>query len=176
MIQPFMRYLLLVFLLSSSLLFSNEKDVMNCLDIEDPTLRLNCYDSIFKNDKTIEDPVLIEPIIDETKTKTKTKTKTEIQVQEVEQTKKERRFGLPVRVDKSNDDFQIKDTISKVSQLASLKVDFTLENGQKWRSVEKIRRVRIKPGQEITVSEGFVSGYVLKVVDKKISIRVKRIK
>ena len=170
MIQPFMRYLLLVFLLSSSLLFSNEKDVMNCLDIEDPTLRLNCYDSIFKNDKTIEDPVLIEPIIDETKTKT------EIQVQEVEQTKKERRFGLPVRVDKSNDDFQIKDKISKVSQIASLRVDFTLENGQKWRSVEKIRRVRVKPGQEITVSEGFVSGFVLKVVDKKISIRVKRIK
>jgi len=141
---------------------------MNCLDIEDPTVRLNCYDSIFKNDKTIEDPVLIEPVIAETKT--------EIQVQEVEQTKKERRFGLPVRVDKSNDDFQIKDKISKVSQLATLRVDFTLENGQKWRSVEKIRRVRVKPGQEITVSEGFVSGYVLKVVDKKISIRVKRIK
>ena len=141
---------------------------MNCLDIEDPTVRLNCYDSIFKNDKTIEDLVLIEPVIAETKT--------EIQVQEVEQTKKERRFGLPVRADKNNDDFQIRDKISKVSQLASLRVDFTLENGQKWRSVEKIRRVRIKPGQEITVSEGFVSGYVLKVIDKKISIRVKRIK
>ena len=141
---------------------------MNCVNIEDPTVRLNCYDSIFKEDKTIEDPLLIEPAIVETKT--------EIQAQEVEQTKKERRFGLPVRVDKSNDDFQIKDKISKVSQLASLRVDFTLENGQKWRSVEKIRRVRVKPGQEITVSEGFVSGYVLKVVDKKISIRVKRIK
>ena len=83
---------------------------------------------------------------------------------------------MPFRVEKSNDDFQIKDKISKVSQLASLRVDFTLENGQKWRSVEKIRRVRVKPGQEITVSEGFVSGFVLKVVDKKISIRVKRIK
>ena len=168
MIQPFMRYLLLALLLSSSFLFSTEKDVINCVNIEDPTVRLNCYDSIFKKDKTIEDPVLIEPAIAETKT--------EIQAQEVELTKKERRFGLPVRVDKSNDDFQIKDKISKVSQLASLRVDFTLENGQKWRSVEKIRRVRIKPGQEITVSEGFVSGYVLKVVDKKLSIRVKRIK
>ena len=168
MIQPFMKYLLLVLLVSSSFLFSKEKDVNNCLDIENPTVRLNCYDSIFKNDKTIEDPVLIEPVIAETETA--------IQVQEVDRTIKERRFGLPVRVDKSNDDFQIKDKISKVSQLASLRVDFVLENGQKWRSVEKIRRVRIKPGQEITVSEGFVSGYVLKVVDKKISIRVKRIK
>ena len=168
MIQPFMKYLLLVLLLSSSFLFSKEKDATNCAGIEDPSIRLNCYDSLFRKEEKIEDPVLIEPV--------KTETKTEIQVQEVEQTKKERRFGLPVRVDKSNDDFQIRDKISKVSQLASLRVDFTLENGQKWRSVEKIRRVRVKQGQEITVSEGFVSGYVLKVVDKKISIRVKRIK
>ena len=163
-----MRYLLLILLFCSALLFSNEKEANNCADIEDPSARLNCYDSLFRKEGSIEDPVLIQPI--------KTVTEPEIQGKEVEQTKKERSFGLPVRVDKSNDDFQIKDKISKVSQLASLRVDFVLENGQKWRSVEKIRRVRIKPGQEITVSEGFVSGYVLKVVDKKISIRVKRIK
>ncbi len=168
MIQPFMRYLLLILLFCSALLFSNEKEANNCADIEDPSARLNCYDSLFRKEGSIEDPVLIQPI--------KTETEPEIQVKEVEQTKKERSFGLPVRADNSNDDFQIKDKISKVSQLASLRVDFVLENGQKWRSVEKIRRVRIKPGQEITVSEGFVSGYVLKVVDKKISIRVKRIK
>ena len=168
MIQPFMRYLLLILLFCSTLLFSNGKEATNCADIEDPSARLNCYDSLFRKEEAIEDPVLIEPI--------KNETEPEIQVKEVEQTKKERSFGLPVRVDKSNDDFQIRDKISKVSQLASLRVDFVLENGQKWRSVEKIRRVRIKPGQEITVSEGFVSGYVLKVVDKKISIRVKRIK
>ena len=168
MIQQFMRYLLLILLFCSALVFSNEKEATNCADIEDPSSRLNCYDSLFRKEEAIEDPVLIEPV--------KTETKPEILIKEVEQTKKERSFGLPVRVDKSNDDFQIKDKISKVSQLATLRVDFTLENGQKWRSVEKIRRVRIKPGQEITVSEGFVSGYVLKVVDKKISIRVKRIK
>ena len=163
-----MKYLLLILLFCSALLFSNEKEATNCADIEDPSARLNCYDSLFREEEAIEDPVLIEPV--------KTETKPEIQVKEVEQTKKERSFGLPVRVDNSNNDFQIRDKISKVSQLASLRVDFVLENGQKWRSVEKIRRVRIKPGQEITVSEGFVSGYVLKVVDKKISIRVKRIK
>ena len=168
MIQPFMRYLLSTLLFCSALLFSNEKEATKCADIEDPSARLNCYDSLFEKKEIIEDPVLIKPI--------KTETKPEIQVKEIEQTKKERSFGLPVRADKNNDNFQIRDKISKVSHLASLRVDFTLENGQKWRSVEKIRRVRVKQGQEITVSEGFVSGYVLKVVDKKISIRVKRIK
>tara|TARA_B100000676_G_scaffold46713_1_gene45355 strand:- start:816 stop:1322 length:507 start_codon:yes stop_codon:yes gene_type:complete len=168
MIPPFMRYLLFISLLCSTLLFSNEEKITNCTDIEDPSERLNCYDSLFRKEEIREDTVLIKPI--------ETETKPEIQVKAIEQTKKERSFGLPVRADKSNDDFQIRDKISKVSQLASLRVDFVLENGQKWRSIEKIRRVRIKPGQEITVSEGFVSGYVLKVVDKKISIRVKRIK
>ena len=66
--------------------------------------------------------------------------------------------------------------IVKIKKLADLRLDVTLENGQKWRSVEKIRQVRLKPNQEITISEGFVSGYVLKVIDKKISIRVRRIK
>ena len=44
------------------------------------------------------------------------------------------------------------------------------------RSVEKIRQIRLKPGQEIIISEGFISGYALKVVGKNISIRVRRIK
>jgi len=51
-----------------------------------------------------------------------------------------------------------------------------LENGQSWISVEKIRRVRLKKGQTVEISEGFISGYSLKVVDKKIALRVKRIK
>ena len=55
-------------------------------------------------------------------------------------------------------------------------MDVILENGQKWRSVEKIRQVRLKANQKVVISEGFISGYVLKVVDKKISIRVRRIK
>ena len=170
MIQPFMRYLLFILLFCSSFLFSNEKDALKCTNIEEPSARLECYDSLFKNKIIIEDPVLIEPV--------EIKTTTEIKAQNIKQEKKEkeRRFGLPKRADKDEDDFQIRDKVSKVSQLASLRVDIILENGQKWRSVEKIRRVRIKPSQEITVSEGFVSGYVLKVVDKKISIRVKRIK
>ena len=43
-------------------------------------------------------------------------------------------------------------------------------------TLEKIRQIRLKPGQEVKISEGFISGYVLKVIDKKISIRVRRIK
>ena len=89
---------------------------------------------------------------------------------------KERRFGLPQRKEKEDEKIEIKDKITKVTQLADLRLDITLDNDQKWRSVEKIRQIRIKPGQEVTISEGFISGYALKVVGKKISIRVRRIK
>ncbi len=71
---------------------------------------------------------------------------------------------------------EIKDKIIKVTQLPSLQLDITLDNDQRWRSVEKIRQIRLKSGQEVIISEGFISGYVLKVVGKKISIRVRRIK
>ena len=89
---------------------------------------------------------------------------------------KERRFGLPQRKEKEEEKIEINDKITKVTQLADLRLDITLDNDQKWRSVEKIRQIRIKPGQEVTISEGFISGYALKVVGKKISIRVRRIK
>ena len=88
---------------------------------------------------------------------------------------KERRFGLPKRQEKE-EKIEIKDKIIKVTQLPNLQLDITLDNDQRWRSVEKIRQIRLKVGEEVIISEGFISGYVLKVVGKKISIRVRRIK
>ena len=93
-----------------------------------------------------------------------------------EKEERKRRFGLPKKQETAEEKIEIRDKIIKVTQLNSLRLDITLDNGQKWRSVEKIRQIRLKPGQEIIISEGFISGYALKVVGKKISIRVRRIK
>ncbi len=167
MIPLIMRYLLVILLLIPPFMPANEKDASECLDIKDPALRLSCYDSLFKDEPT-EEPKLIPP-----------KKKREVIVtnkdKEIKK-ERERRFGLPKREEKKEEKIEIKDKISKVTQLTSLRLDITLDNDQKWRSVEKIRQIRLKPGQEVTISEGFISGYVLKVVGKKISIRVRRIK
>ena len=85
-------------------------------------------------------------------------------------------YLLRIALVKNIDKVEIIDKISEVKKLADLRLDVILENGQKWRSVEKIRQVRLKANQNVVISEGFISGYVLKVVDKKISIRVRRIK
>ena len=167
MIPLIMRYLLAILLLIPPFIIANEKDASECLDIKDPALRLSCYDSLFKNEPT-EEPKLIPP-----------KKKREVIVTDKDKgikKERERRFGLPKRDENKEQKIEIRDKITKVTQLTSLRLDVTLDNDQKWRSVEKIRQIRLKPGQEVTISEGFISGYVLKVVGKKISIRVRRIK
>ena len=162
-----MKYLLVILLLISPFVIANEKEVGECADIKDPALRLSCYDSLFKIEPT-EEPKLIQP-----------KKEREVFVlnndKEINK-ERERRFGLPKRDENKEEKIEIRDKITKVTQLTSLRLDVTLDNDQKWRSVEKIRQIRLKPGQEVTISEGFISGYVLKVVGKKISIRVRRIK
>ena len=162
-----MKYLLTLLLLASSFIFSSEEEAKECADIEDTTQRLSCYDSLFAPQQ-IEDPKLVI-------TQKKQEVKIAKQDKEIKK-ERERRFGLPKRLEKEEDKVEIKDKISEVKKLADLRLDVILENGQKWRSVEKIRQVRLKANQKVVISEGFISGYVLKVVDKKISIRVRRIK
>ena len=166
-----MQYLLTLLLLVSSFIFSSEEEAKECADIEDTSQRLTCYDSFFAPQQ-IEDPKLVI---------TQKKQEAEIAKQDKEIKKevkkeRERRFGLPKRLEKEEDKIEITDKILEVKRLADLRLDVILENGQKWRSVEKIRQVRLKANQKVIISEGFISGYILKVVDKKISIRVRRIK
>ena len=170
-----MKYLLTLLLLASSFIFSSEEEAKECADIEDTTQRLSCYDSLFAPQQ-IEDPKLV---ITQKKQEVEiAKPDKEIKKEVKKEVKKERerRFGLPKRLEKEEDKVEIKDKIIEVKKLADLRLDVTLENGQKWRSVEKIRQVRLNANQKVVISEGFISGYVLKVVDKKISIRVRRIK
>ena len=166
-----MQYLLTLLLFVSSFIFSSEEEAKECADIEDTTQRLSCYDSLFASQK-IEDPKILV---------TQKKQEVEIAKQDKEIEKevkkeRERRFGLPKRLEKEEEKVEIRDQIINVKKLADLRLEVTLENGQKWRSVEKIRQVRLKANQKVVISEGFISGYVLKVVDNKISIRVRRIK
>ena len=166
-----MQYLLTLLLFVSSFIFSSEEEAKECADIEDTTQRLSCYDSLFASQK-IEDPKI---------SVTQKKQEVEIAKQDKEIEKevkkeRERRFGLPKRLEKEEEKVEIRDQIINVKKLADLRLEVTLENGQKWRSVEKIRQVRLKANQKVVISEGFISGYVLKVVDNKISIRVRRIK
>ena len=100
-----MKYLLTLLLLASSFIFSSEEEAKECADIEDTTQRLSCYDSLFAPQQ-IEDPKLVI---------TQKKQEVEIAKQDKEIKKeRERRFGLPKRLEKEEDKVEIKDKILEV--------------------------------------------------------------
>ena len=167
MIHVIMRYLLPLLLLTSFSVFAVEKEASNCASITEPSSRLSCYDSLFRPGQ-VEDAKL--DLSEDSQKPEVVKKEKEIKEE------RKRRFGLPKKQETPEEKIEIRDKIIKVTQLNSLRLDITLANDQRWRTVEKIRQIRLKPGQEIIISEGFISGYALKVVGKKISIRVRRIK
>ena len=137
--------------------FSSNSDIQKCIDIADPSLRLNCYDALFQENKSIKETLAIPQ-------------KTQV-VKIDEQKKKD--YGL----EKPKDDFSITAKILNVNKRGNYKIYITLDNGQVWRSVKDIYdRAPVSKGQKVSISEGFMSGYVMKVDGKKTSLRVRRVK
>ena len=157
------RYLLFILIGFVSAIYSENSTIEDCIKIEENEKRLACFDLVTKSaNKITEEPEAAKVSKSQRKTIAQ---KVKEQVKDFGLTKKEKKEVL-----------EITSKISRLKLLNSYNLLVVLENGQTWRSVEKIRRVRLKEGQTVTISEGFVSGYSLKVVDKKIAIRVKRIK
>ena len=137
--------------------FSYNSDIQKCIDIADPSARLNCYDTLFQESKSTQETITIPK-------------KTEV-VKIDEQKKKD--YGLK----KPKDDFSVTAKILNVNKRGNYKIYITLDNDQVWRSVKDIYdRIPVSNGQTVTISEGFMSGYVMKVAGKKISLRVRRVK
>ena len=137
--------------------FSYNSDPQKCADIADPSARLSCYDALFQENKVIKE-VKITP-------KKTTVIKTDEQ--------KTKDYGLA----KPKNDFAITSNIINVNKRGNYKIYITLENDQIWRSVKDIYdRTPVSKGQTVTISEGFMSGHVMKVEGKKTSLRVRRVK
>ena len=136
--------------------FSYNPDAQQCADIADPSKRLSCYDALFQENKSIKEAKTIS--------KKTAVIKTDAQ--------KKKDYGL----EKPKDDFSIISKIVNVNKSRNYKIYITLENDQIWRSVKDIYdRTPVSNGQTVTISEGFMSGYVMKVEGKKTSLRVKRV-
>ena len=156
-----MKYLLtIVFLLSINSLSAK---VEECVKIKDDTARLECFDSLFLDKKDIDEAneVIIE--------------KEDKQIIENE-SYEQKNFGLSIkqRQKDSKEELKINSKILSVSQKLNFQLVIILENGQIWQSVEKIRDIRLRDGFEVEITEGFLSGYTLRVPGKKIKIRVRR--
>ena len=157
------RYFLFILIGLGSAIYSENSTIEDCIKIEENEKRLACFDLVTQAAvENIKKPEVAIPIKTQRKTIAQ---KLKDQVKDFGLTKKQKKEVL-----------EITSIITRLKLQNNYNLLVVLENGQTWRSVEKIRRVRLKEGQTVTISEGFVSGYSLKVVDKKIAIRVKRIK
>jgi len=157
------RYFLFILIGFGSAIYSENSTIEDCIKIEENEKRLACFDLVTESaNKITEEPQAAKVSKSQRKTITQ---KVKEQVKNFGLTKKEKKEVL-----------EITSKITRLKLQNNYNLLVVLDNGQTWRSVEKIRRVRLKEGQTVKISEGFVSGYSLKVVDKKIAIRVKRIK
>ena len=137
--------------------FSYNPGAQKCTDIADSSERLSCYDALFQENKSITEAKIIPK-------------KTAV-IKVDEQKKKD--YGLA----KPKEDFSITSKIVNVNKRGNYKIYITLDNDQIWRSVKDIYdRTPVSKGQKVTISEGFMSGYVMKVEGKKTSLRVRRVK
>ena len=136
---------------------SNDSALQKCIDTDDSSERLSCYDEFFKENKTMQQALAIPKKQEVTKTAEKN----------IED------YGLP----KPKEDFSITAKIVKVNKRGNYKIYIILDNNQTWRSVKDIYdRIPVNNGQMVSISEGFLGGHVMKVEGKKVSLRVRRVK
>ena len=157
------RCLFFLLICFGTIAYAESSTIEDCIKIENNEKRLACFDAVtitVASNKKEADRV--KPIEQQRKTIPQ---KLKDQVKNFGLTKKEKKEVL-----------EITSKIARLKLQNNYNLLIVLENGQSWISVEKIRRVRLKKGQTVEISEGFISGYSLKVVDKKIALRVKRIK
>ena len=137
--------------------FSHNSHIQKCMDTADPSARLNCYDTLFQESKSIQETITIPK---------------KMEVVKIDEQKK-KDYGLK----KPKDDFSITAKILNVNKRGNYKIYIALDNDQVWRSVKDIYdRIPVSSGQKVTITEGFMSGYVMKVSGKKTSLRVRRVK
>ena len=143
----------------------------DCTQISNDKKRLACYDNIFMEEPK-EGEVERNIQIDKPQPKISQK-------DSPPQVKAREEFGLPKKLIEDSKKISLKARIVSVKQLSNKKVSVQLNNGQTWRTVEALNRgqlSKLKGSNNIEISEALISGFVLKVEGKKLSIRVRRIK
>lgn len=149
-------FAVLVFI--SNPVLSQSPNVQKCLDINDPSKRLDCYDNLFQSAEA-NNTSNISNKVDK--------------AEKIEEAKNSNDYGL----DKPKEQLSITSKIISVKKRGSFKIYIVLENGQTWRSVKDIYdRNPVKQGEAITISEGFLSGHIMRVEGNKVSLRVRRVK
>ena len=162
-----MKKLIILIIPLSFSLVALGKTPESCIEIKADADRLDCFDSFYnvKDESNPEVKNIPSPVLE-------SKEKQSIRLVETEKL-----FGLPNKSLKNKKKYAtVEASIVAIKHPNKLRVYLELDNDQTWYSVENLRRHRFKVGQNIQITESNISGYKLKVLDKKIKINVRRSK
>ena len=139
--------------------FSNNLDARSCLAINNPDKRLICYDDLFARYHEVNSQ------------------NSALKIDKLDQIEKKQETVGKYESERLKEDSLITSEIRSVNKRGGYKVYIVLKNGQTWKTVKDIYdRIPVKQGQTITISDGFLSGHIMRVEGKKVSLRVRRIK
>ena len=173
----------------SSFSFSNEKSIEDCAKIEDPNLRLKCYDSFLLSSvpqekkeslpsmekaenyyKPPPNKIKIEPVKSAEPSQELKQAQIKIQETESELKKVKSELKKAQQIEKQlrkEEDKDVFGTIVSVKKTGNYKIDITLDNGQVWRSLDSVyKRLPVKKSQKVTISKAVISGHILRVTGK----------
>lgn len=154
---------------------SNDIDPLlwGCSEIGDDDKRLACFDAYIKQKTAQKAPKSSKPapLVLNSNGDDAVETVKAIPKQETPQ-----QFGLEHK--KTEEEKQVSEITSsllKVSKQAHNNWVFTLDNGQKWRTVESTSS-KYKSGQDVIISRGMFNSFSLKKTGSNRTVKVKRIK
>lgn len=144
-----------------------------CSDIEDNAERLACYDSKDDTSSTVPAPLttpaeqpVLPPPAEAPLTESHGRAETKIAADAPED------FGRKEPLDAPKE--YIEARIVKITTSGGFDY-LRLDNGQVWREAEWDSRVRFKEGRKVTITEGVLSSYDLKMEGRNKIVKVKRV-
>jgi hypothetical protein len=142
-----------------------------CADIEDDEARLACYDAESKGSAPApaepEKPEPSPPSVDEASSPDSSKeAAAEVAVQSPEE------FGMRQSDDGPKE--YVEGTIVEILKSGQLEY-IRLDNGQVWREVTD-SRMRFKEGRKVTITEGIMNSYDLRMEGYNKVVKVKRVR
>lgn len=171
---------------------SSTTDIQTCLLIENADKRLACFDKVAKSQQK-----QVEVIVEEKEAKPNSELSTKEPITKIEspveaepldkpevveahqktQMQKEQEFGserIASEQEKQKAE-SINLRVSSVKKSMHGQLTITFDNGQKWKQTDDTR-FTIKAGDDVKITKGVLSSYLLRKVGKNKSIRVKRLK
>ena len=158
------RFLLMNMFTISFLITANDIYPEDCTTIENSSLRLACYDNLYKNKQKSEK---VLPTQEKQESKKLIKQEENPISQEI--------FKFKDNT-KENNAKEINAIVNSLTTLRDKRITIRLNNGQSWRTLRPAPKGWFKSGLKIKIIENKEDNYILRANGRKGFVRVKEIK